>query len=141
MTRCLFLLLAVVLWLSPVSGRAQTADEIYASLATANFDQIRNSVMALSVSGDPHAQSVITALQNNRLYMRSDKALFIKTDAGTFVDALSGAASDVPAGALKPVRVNNAVRGAIDAALGVLRTVRARCFDQARRGGGRVRGA
>ncbi len=91
------------------------------ALATTNFDAIRHGVMALSVSGDPHAQIVITALQNNRLYMRPDKALFIKNADGTFIDALTGAASDVPAGALKPVRVNNAVRSAIDAALGVLR--------------------
>ena len=121
MTRCLFLLLVAVLWLAPVPGQAQTADETYASLATTDFEQIRHGVMALSVSGDPQAQSVITALQNNRLYMRPDKALFIRTDAGTFVEARTGAASDVPGGALKPVRVNNAVRGAIDAALGVLR--------------------
>src|ERR1700683_3147901 len=109
MTRCLFLLFVAVLWLTPAQGRAQSADETYASLATTDFEQIRHGVMALSVSGDPHAQSVITALQNNRLYMRPDKALFIKTDAGTFVEAQTGAASDVSAGALKPVRVNNAV--------------------------------
>ncbi len=119
MTRCRFLLLMFFLALAPGSGRAQTAD--YAALATTDFEQIRRGVMALSVSGDPHAQSVIVALQNNRLYMRPDKALFIKTDAGSFVDAATGAAADVPAAALKPVRVNNAVRGAIDAALGVLR--------------------
>jgi urea transport system permease protein len=104
-----------------VRGRAETADQAYAALATTNFEQIRHGVMALSVSGDPHAQSVITALQSNRLYMRPDKALFVKTDAGGFVEALSGAAADASAGALKPVRVNNAVRSAIDAALGVLR--------------------
>ena len=34
---------------------------------------------------------------------------------------MTGASADVPAGALKPVRVNNAVRGSIDAALGALR--------------------
>jgi urea transport system permease protein len=120
MTRYIALLLFALLSLAPGPGHAETADAVYASLATTNFDQIRHAVMALSVSGDPHALSVITALQNNRLYMRPDKALFIKTDAGTFVEAVSGAASDVPAGALKPVRVNNAVRSAIDAALGVL---------------------
>ncbi len=121
MARCVFLLLFAVLWLSPGAGRAAPADEAYAALATTDFEQIRHSVMALSVSGDPRAQGVITALQSNRLYMRPDKALFIKTDAGTFVDAMTGTASDVPASALKPVRVNNGVRGAIDAALGVLR--------------------
>jgi urea transport system permease protein len=60
-------------------------------------------------------------LQDGKLFMRLDKALFIRRDDGGFVEALTGAASDVPAGALKQVRVNNAVRGAIDAALGALR--------------------
>jgi urea transport system permease protein len=121
MIRCFAIILLAALWLSPGPGRAATVEEAYASLASNNFDAIHDGVMALSVSGDPHAQSVITALQSGKLYLRPDKALFIKQDNGSFVDALTGAASDVPAGALKPIRVNNAVRGAIDAALGVLR--------------------
>ena len=47
--------------------------------------------------------------------------MFIKTDADDFVEAATGAPSDVQAGAVKPVRLNNSVRGAIDAALGSLR--------------------
>ena len=119
MTRCLLLL--VVLWLLPGPGRAEPANEAYAALATTNFDQIRDGVMALSVSGDPRAQIVITALHDGKLYVRPDKALFIKNADDTFADAVTGAVSEVPAKALKPVRVNNAVRSAIDAALGVLR--------------------
>jgi urea transport system permease protein len=125
MPRCLTLLLLAVLWLCPgwfqAGARAATAEEAYAALASNNFDAIRDGVMALSVSGDPRAQSVIGALQNGSLFVRPDKMLFIKDADGTFVEAVSGAAADVPPGALKPVRVNNAVRGAIDAALGVLR--------------------
>jgi urea transport system permease protein len=121
MSRYLAFILLTVFWLLPSAGRAETADEAYASLATTNFEQIRHGVMALSVSGDPRAQIVITALQNGRLFMRPDNALFIKNDKGTFSDALTGASSEVSGGALKQVRVNNAVRGAIDAALGVLR--------------------
>ncbi len=121
MIRCLACFLLVVLCLASGPGHAQTPDAAYKALATANFDQIRQGVMALSVSGDPRAQVVITALQGGKLFVRPDGALFIKTDAGGFVDATTGAAADVPAGALKPVRINNGVRGAIDAALGVLR--------------------
>lgn len=121
MIRCLAFILLAVLWLAPEPGRAETANEAYAALASTNFDSVRHGVEALTISGDPRAQIVITALQSGKLYLRPDKALFIKNDDGSFVDALTGAASDVPAGALKPVRVNNAVRGAIDAALGALR--------------------
>lgn len=121
MIRCLAFILLAVSWLFPGPGRAETADEAYAALATTHFDSIRHGVMALSVSGHPRAQIVITALHDGKLYMRPDKALFVKNADGTFVDAQTGAAADVPAGALKPVRINNTVRGAIDAALGVLR--------------------
>ena len=54
--------------------------------------------------------------------MRSDKVLFIRQEDGSFIDAATGAAApDVMASGLRPVRMNNAVRGAIDAALGSLR--------------------
>ena len=121
MIRSLAFVVLAVLWLSPGPGRAEPADQAYAALASTNFESIRGGVEALTVSGDPRAQIVITALQSGKLFMRPDKALFIRNDDGTFVAALTGAAADVPASALKPVRVNNAVRGAIDAALGALR--------------------
>ena len=48
--------------------------------------------------------------------------LFIKQDDGSFVDAATGKpAPDVMASGLKQVRMNNPVRGAVDAALGSLR--------------------
>jgi urea transport system permease protein len=121
MTRCFAFLLAAVLWFFPGPGRAETADDALALIASTSFDSIRQGVEALSVSGGPRAQIVISALQDGKLYMRPDKALFIKKDDGNFVDAATGVASDVMASALKPVRVNNAVRGSIDAALGALR--------------------
>jgi urea transport system permease protein len=121
MSRCLAVVLLAVVWLFSGPTRAETADEAYAALASTNFESIRQGVMALTVSGDLHAQSVISALQNGKLYMRPDKSLFIKNDDGTFAAALSAAVTDAPASALKQVRVNNAVRGAIDAALGALR--------------------
>jgi urea transport system permease protein len=118
--RFAFVLLAVF-WILPGSGYAETADDAFAALASTSFESVRQGVEGLTTSGHPRAQVVITALQDGKLYMRPDKALFIKNEDGTFVDALTGAAADVPAGALKQVRVNNAVRGAIDAALGALR--------------------
>jgi len=118
--RIAFALLAVF-WIWPGSGHAQTADDAFAALASTSFDSVRQGVEGLTTSGHPRAQVVITALQAGKLYMRPDKALFIKNEDGSFVDALTGTPADVPASALKPVRVNNAVRSAIDAALGVLR--------------------
>ncbi len=121
MIRRFVLVLFAVLWLVPGPGRAEAVDDAFAALASTNYDSIRQGVEALTASGNPRAQVVITALQGGRLFMRGDKALFVKSDDGGFVDAMTGAPADVPASALKPVRVNNAVRGAIDAALGALR--------------------
>jgi urea transport system permease protein len=129
--------LLAALWLATGLARAETAEDVragmaedahagtaenaFTALASTGFDQVRQGVEALTASGHPRAQAIISALQNGKLFMRGDKALFVKNDDG-FVEAASGApAPDVAPRALKPVRVNNAVREAIDAALGALR--------------------
>ena len=121
MPRLIVLLLLAVFALLPVQARAQSADEAFASIAGTNFDGIRHGVEQLAVSGHPRAASVIGALQAGRLFFRPDHTLFIKNDDGTFIDAASGQTADIMASAVKPVRVNNGVRSAIDAALGGLR--------------------
>ena len=121
MKRWIFFALLAMTWLTPGAGRAQSADEALAALASTSFNTVREGVEALALSGHPRAQAIVAALQNGKLLARADKALFIKNDDGTFAEAATGAPADVPAAALKPVRVNNAVRGAIEAALGVLR--------------------
>ena len=121
MVRWFAAVLLAVLWLLPVPGIAQTAPEALTGLASTSFDQVRQGVEALALSGHPRAQIIIGALQNGKLFARPDKVLFIKNDDGTLSEAATGAAADVPATALKPVRVNNAVRGAIEAAMGALR--------------------
>jgi urea transport system permease protein len=119
--RWTILVLLAALCLFALPARAQSADEALAALASTSFDSVRQGVEALATSGHPRAQAIIAALQDGKLLMRSDKALFIKTDDG-LTDAATGAAAlDVPVRALKPVRVNNAVREAIDSALGALR--------------------
>ena len=113
--------LLFVLSLSSGSARAQDADDAFQALASGSFDQVRTGVAQLVASGSPRAAPVITALQAGKLYASSDHALFIKQDDDSFVDAATGApAPDVMASGVKPVRLNNAVRGAIDAALGAL---------------------
>jgi urea transport system permease protein len=100
---------------------AQGSEEAIAALASGNFEEVRHGVEALSLSGNPRAAHIIQALQDGRLYYRPDHKLFIKQSDGSVVDALSGAAApDVMASGLKAVRVNNAVRREIDAALGSL---------------------
>ncbi len=122
MKRLAGLLMVVALLLAPATGRAQSADEALAALASTSFDSMRHGVEMLALSGEPRAAAIIAALQSGRLFMAADKALFIKGDDGSLTNAATGAAApDVMASGLRPVRMNNAVRGAIDAALGSLR--------------------
>src|SRR3984957_17825386 len=122
MKRLAGLLLMAALLLAPCWSHAQSTDEALTVLAATSFDSVRRGVEMLALSGQPRAAAIITALQAGRLFMGADKALFIKQDDGSLVDAATGAAApDVMASGLRLVRMNNAVRGAIDAALGSLR--------------------
>jgi urea transport system permease protein len=122
MRRLFGLLIIALLVLAPASGRADDAADAFTSLASGNFDTIRHGVELLAFSGHPQALAVLSALQAGRLYVSPDHALFIKTDAGGFLDATTGKPSpDVMASGVKPVRMNNPVRGEVEAALGSLR--------------------
>ena len=93
-----------------------------APLAAQSFNDVRRGVEALATSGDPRAAPVLEALQSQRLLVQPGGALFIRSPAGTLEDAATGApAPNVDASSLRPVRVNNAVRSAVDAAMGGLR--------------------
>jgi urea transport system permease protein len=82
-------------------------------------DDIRRGVEALAVSGDPRAGPVLDALQAGRLLVQPGGALFIRETGGAIVSAETGDPADAPD--LRPVRVNNGVRRAVDAAMGALR--------------------
>jgi urea transport system permease protein len=110
----LLLLLASLCW--PFGA---LADDSLAGFASGNFDGARQSVEDLALSGNPRAATIISALQRGRLYFTSDHTILIKADDGSFTDASSGAPVADALG-VKPVRLNNAVRGAIDAAMGSL---------------------
>jgi urea transport system permease protein len=115
------LLLLLCLLLAPIIAHAQ--DDPFAGLAGSSFDEIRDGITTLAASGNPRAAEVITALQNNKLFTRSDDPnlfISINDDDDKFVDARTGQPSDVSADDLTQVRVNNAVRRSIDAALGSL---------------------
>jgi urea transport system permease protein len=121
-------LLLIVLALVASPAGARSGDNAYNELAAsalaispASFESVRQGVEQLAVSGDPRAAVVIGALHDGLLYARIDRALFIQQPDGSYVDAPSGVpAADVTDEDVKPVRLNNAVRSAIDAALGIL---------------------
>ncbi|MGK9164729.1 urea ABC transporter permease subunit UrtB [Inquilinus limosus] len=114
--RVLALLLLILL---PLSARAEIPAEVLARFASTNYDDIAAGVDGVAASGDAQAPAVLEALAAGRL-IAAPGAVAIKTEAGGFVDAATGAAlSEAPAGG-KPVRVNNRVRRAVEAAMGSL---------------------
>ncbi len=107
-------ILLILLLLLAVPARAQTP------LASNSFNDIAHGVEALAASGDPRAVEILGALQSGHLFVGPDNALFIKDESGKVTNAQSGEAAP-DAAPLHPVRVNNAVRRAVDAAMGGLR--------------------
>jgi urea transport system permease protein len=128
MHRLIALLLLIILVLPASQARADSIDDAYQELSAsalaisaASFDSVRQGIEQLAASGDPRAAVVIGALHDGMLYANDDHALFIQQPDGSYVDARTGAkAPDVTDDDVKTVRVNNAVRSAIDAALGSL---------------------
>jgi urea transport system permease protein len=118
------LLLGIALFAShPVL--AQDTPDPFTGLASDSFEEIAAAIGALAVSGNKQAGPTIDALQSENLFVAPDQSLLIK-QGDVFVDARTGEkVADVVEDDLTNVRVNNAVRRALDAAKGGLDLVSA----------------
>ncbi len=96
---------------------AQAQDDPFAGLA-GNYEAIRHAVEALAVSGNPNAAATVAALQAGTLFAAPDQSLWIR-QGDTLTNARTGV-TGTPEGDLRRVRVNNAVRRAIEEATGAL---------------------
>lgn len=106
----------------PLSAHADDAPDPFVGLASDSFDDVSTAIAALAVSGNPQAAATIAALANDALYAAptgdGPAPILIKTDDG-YLDARTGQKlADVNEDDLNPVKVNNAVRRAIEAAKG-----------------------
>src|SRR5260370_36433059 len=110
-----------------IAGSALAADlpALVGSLTTGSFGDRETAVGALATSGDARAAPILEALAAGQLYVRkSDNLVLIgKTDGNEL--SLTEAISGKPIGngseaELDRVRVNNRLRGIIEAAVGSL---------------------
>jgi urea transport system permease protein len=108
----------------PSLATAGSFEELVQQLGSDDFDTKVQAVEALGAAGDPRAVSVLRALEDGALYTTAEHKLVVAeaADSGFKIfDPIDhsplGEASD---DALDKVRVNNRLRGAIDAALGSL---------------------
>ena len=97
-------------------------EDALAGFTTDDFSDTIDSVNAVVASGSPLAALLIEALQDSRLmYSAKDKKVFIKTKDDKLLDAETGKpAEGAPPDDIDTVRLNNRLRGVIDAAVGGL---------------------
>jgi urea transport system permease protein len=118
LARLALALLGLVL-LGPAQAASPEFEAALRRLATENFAEIEAGIGAVAATGDPAALPTLQALAEGRLaYRPSDRAVLIREPSGAVLDARTGASG--AAGATRPVRLNNRVRRALDAALGSL---------------------
>lgn len=122
--RRLFLFLMFLAALAPQPAPAEdtaAARDALATLAAGNLDTMEPAIGVIARSGVAWAEPVLRALLDGRLLARqADRALFLRTPEGTLLEAESGAPAAVEARTLRPVRINNRLRRALEAALGSL---------------------
>jgi urea transport system permease protein len=121
---CLVALLLALsfLVLGQAAAYAAGLDEALTHFTADDFSETSTGINDVIASGSPRAEIIIRALQDGRLaYSAERKTVYVKDEAGKLTDAATGApiSGEVPAD-VDTVRVNNRVRGAVDAALGGL---------------------
>jgi urea transport system permease protein len=104
------------------AARADALDDTLAKFLADKFPQTEAAVSELAAQAPPQAAAILDALSDNRLMIDpADHIVAYKTAAGALLDAKTGmAVQGVDAAAFKKVRVNNALRSAIEGAMGSL---------------------
>ncbi len=120
---CLFaLLLATGVVLGGATAHSASLDEALTHFTADDFDETATGLNEVAASGSPRAELILRALQDGQLMFSAErKAVYIKDETGKLSDAATGdPITDDPPADLDNVRINNRLRGAIDAALGTL---------------------
>ncbi|PVE22033.1 urea ABC transporter permease subunit UrtB [Microvirga sp. KLBC 81] len=100
------------------SAMAGPYEEALPKFAADSYADAEAALSAIASSGHTRALTVVEALRDGRLLVGGGQ-VYIKAISGGVVDATTGQAAS-STGNLKPVRVNNRIRRAIEAALGNL---------------------
>jgi urea transport system permease protein len=117
---------AALIWLiatvvGPHAARSQDYQAGLTRFAADSFSETEKAIGEVAASGHPLAAQVIGALQDGRLLVSAgDKKVFVREPSGSTLDAATGSVIGLPPSDLKPVRLNNRLRRAVEAALGGL---------------------
>jgi urea transport system permease protein len=115
-------LMSALLLAGVFPASAQSYQEALAKFAADSYSDTDAAVTGVAASGNPLATQVIEALQDGRLlFSADDKKVYIKKAPSGLLDSATGQPiSGAEPPGLNPVRVNNRVRRAIEAAIGSL---------------------
>ena len=113
------LVIMIALVAASVASFAQTADEAFARLAADSYSDTSRAIEILVSTAHPNAALIVEALNDGRL-LAGPGGVAVKTATGGFIDARTGQALAAAPADVKSVRLNNAVRRAVQAALGGL---------------------
>src|SRR5580693_4945802 len=110
----------VALLLISGAARADALDDTLARFLDDKFPQTEKAIGELASEAPPQAAAILEALGDNRLLIDpGDHIVAYKTAAGAVLNARTGE-TIASAAAFKKVRVNNALRRAIEGAMGSL---------------------
>ena len=102
-------------------ANAGAYEDALAGFTTDSFGDTADAIDALASTGDSRTGPLLEALKDQRLlYSAEAKKVFIKDQSDNLIDAATGEAVATPPSDIDNVRLNNRVRGLLDAALGSL---------------------
>jgi urea transport system permease protein len=114
-------LIALALLLAPLPVVAAALDDALARLAADSYPETEKTIGEITASGDEAALAVLDAMSDRRLFVSAgDKSVYFKDRAGAVFEARTGKPVASAPADLAMVRVNNRLRGIIEASLGAL---------------------
>ncbi|WP_046862299.1 urea ABC transporter permease subunit UrtB [Microvirga massiliensis] len=114
-----------LLWtLVLLAGMASAAsagpyEDALPKFASDSYSDTESAIVAVASSGHALSLRVIEALKDGRLLVGA-RQVHIRDASGNLINAATGQPHEATAGSLRPVRVNNRIRRAVEAALGNL---------------------
>ncbi len=114
----LLLILSLLLPLGLTGARAGALDDAAALFAADSFSDTAKAIDLVAGADAPHADAILEALADRRLFVSADKKLVFKDKAGAAIDALTGKKLAAEPAGLASVRINNRLRSAINNAVG-----------------------
>jgi urea transport system permease protein len=116
-----FIFAVALMLVGNACANAGPYEDALAGFTTDSFADTADAIDALAASGDPRTGALLEALKDQRLlYSAATKKVFIKDKAGKVIDAADGGLVATPPADIDNVRLNNRIRGMVDAALGSL---------------------